>query len=851
LKNQIAKTLGRLGVNLLDDPTELEAEELCKAGNLWPAANGNLGKRPAMRFAQPVLGQLGMSIAEDPLLTYNYNAPLELYQIVGIEDFRFSPTPGVDVVFVTVGANGGRTLWAKQTDTDVLLGKALTAPGPVQLFNFLDVTYCMTGSEVWMVKPGSGTSWAGTLPFVIAQWTPQDTMADGLPAPINANSSLQPRFMDALGDRLVLANLGPGYENSIIFGDPFMVATGQEIDARYSFPPAVLATNGLHVPIGQSDEGPITGIVVGANAPEDYAKQKAVYVFKANAMWTVTGEAPNSLDSSDSGSLDAIRSNLAVGCASHRTIVRTPYGLIWAGLDDVWFMPFGNEPYPIGTKIRPALERQSPQLRYRWHASYFDGAYRLAIFAEGQGPTEYDACEEQWWLDLRKGPPSNFKEARWYGPQKFIPSNAPAGTFAMQVHPTDKKGYALHPATLTYSASPQAVSHMLTLVTMDGRSPYDTTFRQLDARPWAQAETYGVGDVVVPVYNAAAHQMPLAFVCVEAGLSGTVEPTWDDYFGAMSNTALDLVTDGSAVWCPLEKSLAWSAVSNYEPLNWQTDNEVLMDLMTKEWVEPGVEYEKLISSAYLTFWASQWLWLNYSFGMDPENDVKVLDGAANLQRLDSDIFDPTGSQPTTLIREWDARQLPPDPSVRSRANSFQLRVKDVAGIYIEAQFTTLTFYQYQLVGGSYAQKTLQATILNGSYDTIPDLWTSLLGEMSLVATPTLTTGSLTYPNDGQLSVLNWGVKEIGIPLDNQNFGDFNASGDVTAAMIRANRYLMGLLGWGASTGMTSIQWVKAVSGAEFIPGVSKANRFYRRKTVPQVVLKDVTVRYRPFRRNPL
>jgi hypothetical protein len=94
----------------------------------------------------------------------------------------------------------------------------------------------------------------------------------------------------------------------------------------------------------------------------------------------------------------------------------------------VWILETGTVPRPIGTKIAKALKNIPWNLDYRVSAAYHDGFYRLAVYGDGQGPTDFSALEDQWWLDLRNGAPRRMEDARWWGPMKFYSEKEQTGS---------------------------------------------------------------------------------------------------------------------------------------------------------------------------------------------------------------------------------------------------------------------------------------------------------------------------------------------------------------------------------------------------------------------------------------
>lgn len=216
-------------------------------------------------------------------------------------------------------------------------------------------------------------------------------------------------------DRTFWGNFGTGYEDIAVLSDPKLPRV---VGANF------LAANGRNFRVGARDGDRIVAareiMLTAVGSPS----QSALLVLREYSAYLFTGE-PNLVASGAFvlGDFTQSRINVDCGCASADTLVNTPYGLLWAGWDDVWLFPEGHGvPYRVGSNIRSVLGNTPPSARYLWHASYFDGFYRLQVFSAGAGPVHNTPCDEEWRLDLRNGPPRDHTEARWYGPMVY---NAP------------------------------------------------------------------------------------------------------------------------------------------------------------------------------------------------------------------------------------------------------------------------------------------------------------------------------------------------------------------------------------------------------------------------------------------
>ncbi len=108
-----------------------------------------------------------------------------------------------------------------------------------------------------------------------------------------------------------------------------------------------------------------------------------------------------------------------IGCNAPRTMVWTPKGTLWLGVDrQVYLLPFGEvTPRPIGDKIRssigdvdgieviPAAQIQNAC------AVYHDGFYKLSFAASGGGTNT-----KQFWLDMERLQQDDNGYGPWYGP---------------------------------------------------------------------------------------------------------------------------------------------------------------------------------------------------------------------------------------------------------------------------------------------------------------------------------------------------------------------------------------------------------------------------------------------------
>jgi len=276
--------------------------------------------------------------------------------------------------------------------------------------------------------------------------------------------------------------------------------------------------------------------------------QSALVFFKDRSVWVMTGEP---LETADVGEVrgDAVfhKQPIADGCPSFETVCETPWGLIWAGHEDVYFMPNGGgAPIPIGRRIASRLENTPFDMKWRWHAAYHDGHYRLSIMAPGQKQDEPVAMQEEWRLDLRYGPPQGWNQARWFGPQVYCPIVKPgvADSVDCGLYITAKEQRAgMKPElfALALGWSTEFDKHTLVLVGLDGEETHDYAckFSPVQFRDASSAEALSVGERRVIAAEGWTHGREAEVTTGGTSLVGV--PPWTNNFG-------DTVADSGATW---------------------------------------------------------------------------------------------------------------------------------------------------------------------------------------------------------------------------------------------------------------------------------------------------------------
>jgi hypothetical protein len=144
-----------------------------------------------------------------------------------------------------------------------------------------------------------------------------------------------------------------------------------------------------------NDGEAITGIAeVGAG----------LLVFKQSKAWLVYD-----LDTGANRPL-----GLGIGCVSHRSIVQTPQGTVWAGVKQVWISD-GTSVRPLGDDLVSASPSTTPGIETYLKpgadlsATYHDDRYLLSGQSVSGGATtvypvfEYDFASKSWWQHTTLG----------------------------------------------------------------------------------------------------------------------------------------------------------------------------------------------------------------------------------------------------------------------------------------------------------------------------------------------------------------------------------------------------------------------------------------------------------------
>jgi hypothetical protein len=421
------------GVNLTDPATEIGDDELAWARNCWSKSRGYITPRPVQRVYEKLRNSgTGLFDVETALTGLYFPNPDDRAFEAGLYNFIDAKGAHHVIMYVPfVGGSGGvgaanepLAVFCRTTagflglsDTPVIMLPdrplnaglssvlAVTEPRrPVslvynnELYLFLGHTYAglVLGADDF-TKGAQG----GQVRFreLGKEWA-------------SASGTTADRFKFAFGDVyrnvFVLGGLPAPYESLLAFTE-----TGDTPDTLLT--PAKWAGIGF----GDGDKllrAVTVPIIGGSDAVEPY-----VLAMKQRSIWLVQGIPPSSTDSGDMRVSPVMRRE---GLVAPHAVCNTPYGTAWCSGRNVYLMPPGTEPKPIGDKIKGFLEKLPQQPVDAWWMEYHDDVLYLN-FPSPQGlttGTKYGAANsagqartylasQQFWCDLRKP-----DEPRWWGP---------------------------------------------------------------------------------------------------------------------------------------------------------------------------------------------------------------------------------------------------------------------------------------------------------------------------------------------------------------------------------------------------------------------------------------------------
>lgn len=518
----------------------------------------------------------------------------------------------------------------------------------------------------------------------------------------------RPRYVTPWRDRFLYAHFEGDYRGTILISDSEDPLTVGE---------NALTDRGVEVTGGRDITGVHEVLLAGQGSP---ASSIAI-VMTLEKSYYMSGDLPETDESFDPnaplGTLATNKLSSNAGCLSHHTICDTPYGTIWCGPNNIWFLPLGQTvPIPIGRRLSTLLKAQPEDQYYRIQAVYANGFYRLQLFSPGQGPTETTPHGEQWWLDLRNGPPTSWKDAMWHGPMVFHVAGAISGdrgvdttvlgTYCMDVDTRDgqeQRLYGVHPAVTRSLAG-------FTLVQYDSAEPRDVAgINRTTLVHWAPTTAYAVGDEIVvdnTIYNGA-HAVGTLGVwriqSITSGSSGGAEPTWD--------IATSPIHDAGVRW-----AFYASVISPSQMIG----SEVLATLETKDYTFNDLMSDKLFQGVELSYFLTM-----------PERLTltQIVDGGKVMDMMLKDC--PAGAGPVIGAAilgqaresiEFLAVTAYSAAGTRTVGKRSQIRIEETPGILLPAG--------YNVVGFVYLGVEYSVTLVDSYYANLTALLTEIIATLS-------------------------------------------------------------------------------------------------------------------------
>lgn len=584
------------GVNIRNDPRAIADSQLTRTANVFPDINGILSKRPPLRYA--------------------FRAPSTgISRITAVK--RAPPESGAAFILFGISYDniGFR---AAAIDSNGQLVAAYPPTLGTSILSAVSNPPIVNYEGDALVFVGAGFD--GVLCFHQGAWKVTSYLID---VPLTeyqpqTAGTVSPEVAFTYRGQVVIANFGAGFTTSYSISDydfpstyappsPFFVP-------RYLFVGAeMLAFNAPHRVTLRDEINPIVAGIECMLQAVGSATQTAFLLFGANYAFLGTGTLGASTDTDPDtirGDLEVKRVNYDCGCAAPLSLLRSQYGVLWVGPDDVWLMDVGGIPRRVGTNIRTALAGCPLSLRGQIWATFFDNCYRLAI------PTQMSSDDgvdyEHWVLDMRDGAPQDANAARWFGPHHY------ANRDSIGTNLDDMIGIGVVDELSGRLLVPCGMNVIGT--TAYGASLLFADIAGLDGMPWDLAQPiandpltfdpladYNVGDVVRPFDQGSAsaaycengHQ----YVCTVAGNAGGNQISWpnsgDVTEGTVTFTELFSLPSGSVV---VPKSNL-GAVGHGEiyPSGAAYNTEVLFDVRTKEYAHGDGAVNKTLARVEVDF----------------------------------------------------------------------------------------------------------------------------------------------------------------------------------------------------------------------------------------------------------
>lgn len=652
------------GVNLFADPSQIKDNQVRLTKNMMPTDGGLiLASRPAMKVASEL---------------YEGNADVNIIPLRA----QRSALGGVDLVYYDTAADFVRFVASGSAPVNV--AGAGIRNLPISLVTFNGQPYCFTGQG-----PGYRVGLVAGVP------TAEQLQFLGV-----GNSAFRP-----VGAAPVRARMCYWAGRELVFSDtnaPLLIRDNSAVGVGT-------------ILVAVDTPGDITHVQELNTTASGSPVQSVVAVWTADAMYMLLGEPGETGAADAAGTLQVNKLTIASGCVSGATVVQTPYGTLWAGADDVWFLPFGSLPVRVGTNIRPALLNTPPSLRYRWHAAYENGIYRLAVDAPGAGPTEIGGCAHHWLLDMRNGPPQSADTAVWWGPQEYNPSGSALygpGTWAFITSDTGA-GTQEVLAVQPWSAEDDTGSaNGVSLCTLNAADSRDEAAPNYPPNPPKGVTTYELGDIVVP-YDEDYDKKQWAVWKVTSTLAPPNNVTAAEPLGQFNDLISVSKTSGGVTF----SLISGSPLPRFIPTSAQSGNEVIPEFRSKEYLGDP-DKDKLYDGTAAGYWVNRRGIVEYSALTDIDASKRVLEenGTDSAQSR-------MNAASSNLQRIWRSRLLTPQVGRRFHAKSLQFVMSHATRFVIDATNDIVLY-------ATAADNRYRVQVKHGEYNSLDDLCSQITTNMS-------------------------------------------------------------------------------------------------------------------------
>lgn len=393
------------GVDLTNPPTEIADDKFAWARNCFGGKRGYVGPRTVQTAISAGLLWAGTTILGD------YLAGLSLYGFVD-KDLKQR------MVFWVPGNVSSAFFLGNASGFDFSAGPFITVPGqPLSTLSpalgfqrpgslvYNNELYLFPGHTVPGLIFGSddATKGGGSTPLF------RELGAQGTGWTAGAGLSGE-RYKFTFGEVyrgvFALGGLPPPYESLLFFTN-----AGATPDQLLS----LAKTVGVGYGDGDRLIATVSTPIVGGNA----AVEPYLMAFKQRSVWLVQGVPPSA---TDNGTLVVSPVMRREGLVSPSAVCVTPYGIVFCSGRNVWLMPPGTQPKPIGDDIKGFLEKLPQQPVDSWSLEFHEDTLYLnfpspagVVTGKGFGATGATRTylpTQQMWCDLRKP-----DEPRWWGPQ--------------------------------------------------------------------------------------------------------------------------------------------------------------------------------------------------------------------------------------------------------------------------------------------------------------------------------------------------------------------------------------------------------------------------------------------------